>query len=70
MWQWVELYEHHDKYKLVGRLRPDAPEPTDETSATESSDEMTEEEWCASAELVSALSNGRASEAQTGIMGA
>ena len=23
--RWIELYEHHDKYKLVGRLRERAP---------------------------------------------
>jgi len=45
--KWVELYEHHDKYKLVGRLRPDAPEATAATAAAEMGEEMTEEEWCA-----------------------
>jgi len=43
--KWVELYEHHDKYKLVGRLRPDAPEATAATAAAEMGEEMTEEEW-------------------------
>ena len=42
--QWVELYEHHDKYKLVGRLRPDIPEASDATAVGEEDDEMTAEE--------------------------
>jgi len=43
--KWVELYEHHDKYKLVGRLRTNNPEATDATEGSERGDEMTEEEW-------------------------
>ncbi len=26
---WIEFYEHHDKYKLVGRVRHEAPETCD-----------------------------------------
>ena len=34
--RWVELYEHHDKYKLVGRLRQgDASSEPDDESAVE-----------------------------------
>jgi len=42
--KWVELYEHHDKYKLVGRLRANNPEATEATEVADG-DEMTEEEW-------------------------
>lgn len=43
--KWVELYEHHDKYKLVGRLRENNPEASEGTEGNEDSDEMTAEEW-------------------------
>ena len=45
--RWIELYEHHDKYKLVGRLRPDVPEASDATAGADGDDEMTPEEMWA-----------------------
>eukprot|EP00965_Chrysotila_dentata_P205872 6183215-Pleurochrysis_carterae.AAC.2 len=39
--RWIELYEHHDKYKLVGRLRvPVAEEGQAEAEAEEEEEEL------------------------------